>query len=101
MARKAKSNKFKENKTSFFKEDKYLEFDIVENIKRLTKQQYGDEAFYYLALYSFIEGYFRKKLPHIYDFDSSLISLPTMFEDSIELFSSETDPEITTGRDAN
>lgn len=42
--------------------------DFVEqNIDRVIKQcNGGDEAITFLAIYSFIEGYFREKFPIIY-----------------------------------
>ncbi|UTC64537.1 AAA family ATPase [Treponema sp. OMZ 788] len=92
MARKPKSEIFHMNKNPFDEKDEYLDFDIINNAKRLTKQQDGDNAFYYLALYSFIEGYIRHKLPKIYSFDSrDQRCLYEMLQDLIDIFSSTTD----------
>lgn len=44
-------------------------FDLKKNIERLEIQQNGDPAFYFLAIFSFIEGYFRSKNPE-FDFDA-------------------------------
>ena len=90
IERQSKSSEFRNNKKTFYKGDKYLEFDVKENSKRLKKQQNGDEAFYYLSLYSFIEGYIRQRLPNIYSFDKSKVCLYDIFEDLITLFSNAT-----------
>ena len=51
-----------------------------ENIERLLKQvEYGDESFSFLAMYSFIEGYLRKRLNINYRWNKD-------FPEIIELF---------------
>ncbi len=89
----AKSSEFCEKSKPFPKGHAFFEFDVKKNSKRLKKQQNGDEAFYYLALYSFIEGYFRKHLNDIYTFDGSRTCLHEILEDLINLFSNGKDED--------
>lgn len=49
-------------------EKDYYKFDLKKNIDRIIKQQDGDPAFYFLAIISFVEGYFRDKDP-TYDYN--------------------------------
>lgn len=53
--------KFKEMTSRYTLNDKVLQFDVTENLKRLKIQSNGDVAFYFLAIISFIEGYLRNK----------------------------------------
>ena len=53
--------KFKEMTSRYTLNDKLLQFDVTENLKRLKIQSNGDVAFYFLAIISFIEGYLRNK----------------------------------------
>ena len=46
--------------SKYTENDPMLQFDIKENLNRLEKQSKGDSAFYFLAMLSFIEGYFRE-----------------------------------------
>lgn len=66
------------------KNNKLLQFDISKGIERLLIQRNGDVAFYYLAILSFIEGFFRDKYKNdnpAMDFDSeNSISLSEMFD---------------------
>ena len=46
---------------------------VEDNIKRLIKQcEYGDEAMTFLAIYSFIEGYFRDLYPSEFKYEDDI-----------------------------
>ena len=69
--------------SKYTENDPMLQFDIKENLNRLEKQSKGDSAFYFLAMLSFIEGYFRenyKKIVPEFDFNNpKSITLKNMF----------------------
>lgn len=70
--------------TKYKKNDPMLQFDLKVNLSRLEQQIGGDSAFYFLAIISFIEGYFRdtyKRIEPSFDFNNeNKMSLRKMFD---------------------
>ena len=70
--------------TKYKKNDPMLQFDLKVNLSRLEQQIGGDSAFYFLAIISFIEGYFRdtyKRIEPSFDFNNeNKMSLREMFD---------------------
>ena len=70
--------------TKYTENDPMLQFNLKENLGRLERQIDGDSAFYFLAIISFIEGYFRdtyKRIEPSFDFcNENRKTLSEMFD---------------------